>query len=606
MEWTWIRSRAQLQTLAAQSSYAKLLEELREHVDFWKAHFKDDPSQKTGWLHNYVCPTCGEKLLYNPQSDTEYLCPVCKEYVASTPLIKEAWIYLKRFEIENMLLEAAALYAVYGDPTDYDFVVRVVDFYAGHYAEFDEYGRYAGRGRIMGQSLDEAVWGVNVMRALMLIGFDGKSEQGRRFYKQLFLPMSRLVVAQSGAIHNIPLWHATCAFCAGIFFGDEWLVSHTLDGDLGLRNQILKGFTDDGIWYENSTGYHFYSAMASTNACLFARWTGRQDEFSELFARVIKAYTAVLRLRFRNGALPAFNDCNRDDSDHAIQNRLDLYTEAAHVFAGMPGAQAIADVVGQMEASPSLGTLLFETPQAAQAVQTSSSVHLAANCLATLRNESIEVFCKYGNLCRSHAHADSLEISIPPFSFDPGNPNYGSVLCSGFYRQTLAHSTFLIDGKSQSTIARGEATMSDDGRSITMEVKDAYPGVSARRTLLLDGCRITDTMQIECNAPHVIDWVFHSDGDAAYTGDITAATLPDQENGYAYLQNVRQASGDFRAAFVVGGKKLSLAFDALPKDASILLARSPGNPSSNLRHTTLVRAKNASFQLIATYEISQA
>lgn len=606
MEWSWLRSRPALEQEAKKPAYASLLQKYRVHVDYWEENFSESPAAVTGWLHFYVCPHCSQKLIYDPRKPYEHVCPLCGKAAPNTPEILGAWQYCRRYDIEMTLQEAAVLYCVEHQQKDYDFILRVVDDYARHYQEFDEHGQHAGRGRIMGQSLDEAVWAIYVMRALMMIGFDGKSEMGQRWLKTLFLPLSRLVAAQSNTIHNIPLWHEACAFCTGLFFGDLWLADRTYGGDLGLEAQILRGFTDDGIWHENSTGYHFYSVTAATYACLFARSAGMQERYPAIFARVVKAYTAPLALRFRSGELPAFNDCSKEDSDHAIETRLDLYIEAARIFDNIPGAEAIADVVGEFDSSGNPAMLLFPVSAARKAPMRFPSVNLSHNHLAMLRNDSYEVFCKYGNLGPSHAHADALEISLPPFSFDPGNPNYGSPLYRGWYTQTMAHNTFAINGASQNRVAAGTGHLTPDGLGFDMEIKGTYPGVSARRTLQLTEQGLADEMQVSCGEECVIDWFFHSDGDFTAAGDVIPASLPVGDGPYSYMTDVRQLVDPSEVHFALGKRTLTVRFEALPEQATVFVAHTPGNPAIHSRTTLMVRCTAGGALFRVAYRMDKA
>lgn len=605
MAWSWIRPKEEMLALAKEAAYAEILREKRAHVDYWKENFSDTPTQRTGWRHNYVCPQCAGYLDYSPDKPQEHTCPDCGITVENTPKVLEAWVYMRRFEIVNTLPEAALLYTLYGDETDRAFITRVIDFYAEHYVEFEEYGVYAGRGRIMGQSLDEAVWAVNAMKALLMIGYDGKSEEGQRWYKRLFLPIARLTVAQSSMIHNIPLWHAACAFAAGTFFDDMWLVDRTLDGELGLRNQILKGFTADGVWYENTVGYHHYSLMASTNVCLFARYAGLDEKCADLYARVVQAYTALVDLRFRDGTLPAFNDSSRIDSDQGLRGRTDMYLEAARLFADMPGVEAIDAVAGEYDVYGTLGAFLYGVPAQTTTLPAPGSVNLPHNCLAMLRNEDLEVFCKYGNLTTSHAHPDALEVCFPPFACDPGNPGYGSPFHNGWYKQTLSHSTFVIDGKSQKPDAYGQGALSADGKAFTCQVDDAYEGVSAKRELSVRENVLTDRMSITCDKPRQIDWVFHSEGEAVFEGKMEESKLPETENGYGYLSSVRRVEGAFSAKFTFGNQVLSLQYTSLPEGAAIYLAKSPGNPATSLRDTVIVRTLAPQAVIEASFTFTQ-
>lgn len=605
MPFTWIQSREELKAIAHDPLYAGVVQDMRAKVAYWQANFTDSPKQKCGWLHNYVCPVCTGYLHFDVDKPDVHACHACNVQVENTREVMEAWVYLKRFEIAQTLKDAAVLYRMDEKPEDLQFIERVVDFYAEHYVQFEEYGIYAGRGRIMGQSLCEAVWSVNVMKALLIAGFDGKSAQCQRWHHLLFLPIARLVVAQTSMIHNIPLWHAVAAFCAGVFFGDERLVRTTLGGDLGLTRQVTQGFTRDGIWFENSSGYHYYSMSAATGMCVFARWAGLEEQTGELLDRVIRAYTALPRLRFADGTLTAFNDSSRKEGRSGIVSQLDLYLEGARLFQGLKGADEIAALLADQDVAGTRGAFLYGIPAATRGEQPApASIHLAHNCVGVLRAEGIEAFVKYGNLSRSHAHPDALQFSLPGFSDDPGVPGYGSPFHRGWYTQTVAHNTFAVDGKSQRSDARGKGELTPDGRTFTMEVSDAYPGVAARRVLTAAGNTLTDRMTVTGDMEHTIDWVFHASGEAAFTGQLTEASLPEQDNGYNYLAHVQKVSGPFSARFLLNGKTLTLDLDELSADAAIYIAQSPDNPATLKRHTILVRTRAREMTVAARYSVT--
>lgn len=604
MAFDWIRPAGELRALAGTAEYRQTVQGMRARVDFWQAHFEDDPAQKCGWMHNYVCPACAGFLRFDERQPLVHACPACGTVAENTRDVLEAWVYQKRQRIAASLRDAAVLYRMYARAEDLAYILRVVEYYAAHYVEFEEYGEHAGRGRIMGQSLDEAVWAVNVLQALLTAGFDGRSAQGRRWHHLLFLPIARLVAAQTGMIHNIPLWHATAAFAAGVFFGDERLVRATLGGELGLTQQITRGFTADGLWFENSSGYHTYAMTAATAMCGFARWAGMETELAGLFGRVAAAYAALPRLMFRDGTLTAFNDAGRAEGGGWLRSALELYLEGARVLAGTPGAEAIAALLQGQDARGARAAFLFGAPaKAAPAAAETGSVHLPHNCVGVLRAGGVEAFFKYGNLHRSHAHPDALQICLPGFSEDLGVTGYGSPFHRGWFTQTLAHSTFVVDGRSQRFDARGTGALSPDGQALHMQVEDAYPGVAARRDLAARDGTLTDRMEIVCDQAHTLDWVFHCAGEAVFSGELTDDALPETDGGYGYLTHVRRAAGPFSARFTRDGRTLRLAFDELPDGTALYVAESPDNPANRTRHTLLVRTRARRAVIGARYTV---
>lgn len=601
MAWTWMRPGDELLALSKEPQYAGIVKDMTERVTYRMAHFDESAGQRSGWAHNYVCPQCGGVLLFELTQPQERRCSVCGAQAPDTRLIREAWMYFWRYTLAETLVDAAILYTMEPVEAYKEFILRVVQWYADHYHLFPEYGLYAGRGKVMGQSLDEAVWGLNLLKALLLVRFDGKSEQGQALHQQLFLPVARLVMAQTGMIHNIPLWHMAYAVSAGFFFDDATLLRQATRTPLGLVNQIMEGFTPDGIWFENATSYHYYALEAASNACLFARWAGHDEP--ELFARVANAYIAFAKLRFRDDTLPSFNDCSRLGPDKGLRGMLSGYLRAARLFADQPEASALLGAVSRYDADGTVGGFLYGGMTAQGDPPVYGTVFMPHNRLGMLRSDEMEVFFKYGNLHRSHAHPDGLEICIPPFSLDLGTSGYGSPYHSGWYTQTLAHNTFLVDGESQRFDAKGEADLSADGARLSMSIGDAYPDVDAQRELRLDRNRLEDRLQVSCKETRTIDWVFHAAGKAQSDGRLIPAELGNTGNGYDYLTDVQRVDGGSTFTFVLQGQKLTLSFEAVPDGATLYLAASPDNPADQQRHTVLLRAHAADMTVKAVYTL---
>ncbi len=600
MSWTGIRPAQELRALAKSDAYVKTVSKLRDNADYWVEHFEDSADIVSGWGHNYVCPKCAAHLKFDPEKPFVHVCTDCGTVAENTKEVLEAWTYYRRSAIGGALGDAALMYMIEGDVKYRRFVLDVIGFYADHYMAFDEHGKYAGRGKVMGQSLDEAVWGIQLLHALSRIGFDGLSEEGQRFHKKLFLPASRLCVAQSNVIHNIPLWHASFAAASGAFFGDERLLQQSIGGDLGAQNQVLMGFTPDGLWYENSTTYHFYSLEASTHLCFFLRAANK--DAPEIAERVIRGYTAPLALLFENGTMTAFNDGWKEAGESGLAKRASVYLRAARLFEGMDGADDIAAALDGLELEGTLGALLYGLPERKRAKKPLVSANLPNNCMAMLRGTGIEAFVKYGNLWQSHAHPDALEICIPPFAKDTGTTGYGSTLHREWYTKTASHATFVVDGQSQNRVARGTGEMTQDGKTLVCKVDNAYPGVSAVRRIEVEGCEIRDSMNMTADREHTMDWLFHGAGEFTVNGELLPAELPEKADGYAYFSPVREWRGErFSAVYRIGEEQLTVSLSGLESSARVFIAESPDNPGSEIRHSIIVRTQGARASVLAIY-----
>ncbi|GHV03987.1 hypothetical protein FACS189485_08420 [Spirochaetia bacterium] len=601
--WTWIRSADDLRRDMEKPEGAKAWAEIKTNADWWRANFRDSVENSSGWAHDFVCPACSAQLIFDRTAMTErFTCPDCGAKVESTRLLREAWVYWYRSFLADGLIDAAIVALVLNDSTYRSFIINTVMWYADHYTDFDEHGINAGRGKIMGQSLDEAVWGHNLMKALDISGFNPQSAEGQTMFRKLFLPMARLVQAQSHDIHNIPLWHVSYAAAVGIFFDDSRLYNQAMDGVLGVRNQILKGFTEDNFWHENSMGYHFYSLLAALY--LFAHMKEQKMDLEgeqKIFDRICKSYLSILQLAFRDEGLIGFNDGGK--ILHGIRNFQDRYIMAARIFPEAAAQFAQPCRSGLLEGNVRF-SWLYGNPAAADLSPVEyNTVHLPANCLAVLRTPEIEVFTKYGNICLSHAHPDALQICISPFALDPGSSWYGASLLK-WYRSTAAHNTFTVDGKNQNSGARGTAELTGTD-TLDMHINDAYEGVTAARKLYVSKNTLLDTFTYKSSASHVVDLFFHSTGDFECDGNLVPAEALGQEDGHKFLEDIRRWNGSaFRCTWTIGKKQLTFNFESLPKDAGVYVAKTPDNPSIYKRTTIIVRTSGMNAAITAKYTVS--
>jgi hypothetical protein len=606
MSWAGVREADELKADLRDSGYAEAWKALRENAEWWKANFKDSADAPSGWWHNYYCPSCAGELGFDRDRPGWYQCPACGAVAERTGALDEAWVYLYRYNLSEALIDAAVAYRLTGDTSFADFVRDTILWYAERYSRFDEHGAWAGRGKIQGQSLDEAVWGIHLLRALKICRLDPRSEEGHRMYRELFLPMARLVMAQSWGIHNIPLWHASFAAAAALFFEDKKLYQQSMGGDLGARRQVLEGFTAGGIWYENSTGYHYYSLEAAAYLAAFIKDAGLEGEEAEFMNRVRDAYLVFPRLSFRDGSLPCFNDSGK--SLKGVAERAAIYV-AARLFPESAG-ELFSIVAG--ERRNIRAQWLYGDP-GEPCEKPLKTEHFPANCVALLRSPGIEVFTKYGNLSPSHAHPDALEICIPPFALDPGTTGYGSPISRDWYRSTAAHCTFTVDGRNQHYTARASAELravADGSSSIRMEINDAYEGVRAIRGLKVAGNTLEDELELSSDEEHNYDWFFHGAGDFKAPGELVPGSINEAESGsppaYSYLKEGRVWTGR-RCSWELQGKRLELNLEEIPPGAAVYVFKTPDNPAVETRHTILVRLRcpgSQGFRVRARFTLS--
>ena len=603
MKQTYCNSAEEILHLAASNEvYAQALQKAKETDAFWRASFQDDAERLSGWFHNFVCPNCAMTFQqdYAWRPGRTFVCPNCGAEASGQDL-DEAWVYGYRYEAVLALTSSALVYRVYGDRGALDYIIRFLDFYADAYDSFPVHGAHAGKGKIMGQSLDEAVWAAAVMRALSVCGRENiPAEKLAAWRDKLFIPLAELVGRQANMIHNIPLWLQAARGLIALFYEDEALLDDALESEFGIRNQAKQGYTADGLWYELSLGYHYYATEALGEFVAAYACVRPQDELVGLLRR---AYQAPMKLSPDGWILPSINDMGCPTT---IAGRARAGTRACRVA---PSAELSYQLRRIMEREPerfiSAETLLYASAaeEEAAAYNPPDVCLFPATCLAVM-NKPMYALLKTGSLTKSHMHADALSVSIAPFSVDLGTPGYGHPMYGAYYRTSLCHNTILMDGRSQPFRPQNAALTAVHG-GVSGRVKDLFDGVGGARTLTDDGGALRDVMEISSEDAHQFDWIFHSAGAARLPDGGRPSALKGGEPSYDYLKDVMEydpAEG-FEAEFSLNGKTLTLR---LPPETTrmgrIYTALMPGSPANTYVTAVILRAEGTALRIEAVYE----
>ncbi len=585
-------------TLQKKGTLSAAIERAQTQAAHLRETFFDTPARVSGWAHDFACPVCTTTLKFdidmNYKENNDFVCPHCGK-ISSGQKLDEAWVYLYRFAIGERL-EDCAVSALAGDDASFDFIVKCVDFYAEHYDQFPVHGRAAGKGKIMGQCLDEAVLGIAFLKALRPFRDRISEATLARWYEKLFHPMCELLYPQTGFIHNIPTWLMCFIGMTGVFFhSDEWL-NKALSSEYGIRNQIGKGFTRDGVWRECSLGYHYYTLSALTDFYSFYAEENPADAAPETLE---KAFTAPLTLSYDGWTLPTLND------GWYPLHLSSLVVRAARIWDLPELDQQLETVLAHApEIRETAGYALFAKPESrAEACASAQSdvVVLPDTNLGVFRAPVFAIL-KSGVLERSHMHQDPLSVILPPFADDIGTPGYGHPMTSSWYRRGAAHCCVTVDGKTPEAVLKTHISLTDGRMKAEVEKGEWDDLTVAERTLFVRDGGLTDVSHFEAAAPHTFDWVFHSDGEC----ECGAKTLPAEPlgsaDGYEYLSDVREvlSDGEIEIHFRLNGKTLSLCIQPA-EGQRCFLCTSPGNPADHRRTTVLLRAHGARAEFRAHY-----
>jgi hypothetical protein len=355
-------------------------------------------------------------------------------------------------------------------------------------------------------------------------------------------------------IHNIQCWKNSAVGLAGLLMDDRALVDEALNGESGYYNQMAKGVTADGPWYEGAWGYHFYTLSAVLHLTEGAFHSGI-DLYGPECKRMFDAPIAMAMPDLR---LPAFNDSH----EVSVSGQALLYETA---FARYHDdryrvllAKSSRDSVSALLHGIPDVTLTKPLPAGSQNFLASGNAMLTAG-----QGQDAAWLClDYGPHGGGHGHPDKMGFVLyglgQVLAPDPGTANYGVPIQAGWYRTSIAHNTLTVDETSQKP-AEGncEAFVGQPGFSAVMaSAGNIYDGVTFRRTIaLLDNNLFVFIDQIKADQEHLFDLAYHNVGKfAAPAGE---AEEFGKKQGYSYLRDTKTltSSDGLQLTFTAGNDK---------------------------------------------------
>ena len=605
-DWQEIRQRAGLPT------FGPAMQRLREEVADFLAHPVAVPAEPGGYYHDYFCPAHGVQLRFDPAAPHRHICPV-----DNVPWQGERFDAAWRWFVNNRLAESAIrlalLWRLEGNPALLEPVIRTLTGYAEEYAAYQKVPRtVANPGVATYTTLDESVWVLPLAWAYEMVADVLSPSQQRLIQEQLFLPVAEhLIQHHFGGIHNFACWHNAAIGTLGVLLGRDDLIDFALHSDYGCDRQLEEGVLADGLWFEGSYSYHFYTLYALLALAKAMRHLPARDLRARPELRLM--LLAPIHSAYPDGSLPATNDCwyftsTVADCCHGVPPAPAFY-EIGYDWYDEPAFGQVLARAYQQSARDSLDALLFGRAELPSAESASlPSTLLPASGYAILRAaaappEQRYLLLKYGPHGGGHGHPDKLNLLLyangQRFSPDLGTPGYGLDLFESWYRQTASHNTVTVDGQSQPE-ARGELRFfQGDG---DFQVADAtvgwageeagvYAGVSMRRVVLARPNYFLDLFLVEAPESRRFDWLYRNVGSlhtalplAEYPG------IGGEGQGYQHIGAAQRAAS--RAAWqaewqvVTGGLAL---FAPAASDGEVLTGVTPGNPPTDQAMTLIQR-----------------
>ena len=513
-----------LKTRIALAPFKDAFAQLKSRVDASLNEKLELPPRGANWFHWYICPTHGNRLKTGRQLSKwtwEHICPVGNHTVASDPSKVETdydgcCIQGSHNQLSYLVRDAGLLYQVTGDKRYLEKSRSILLAYAEKYLDYPLHTTRGepkiGGGRTGSQTLDESTWLIPVAQGADLIWNDLPQNDRDLIAEKLLLPAARdVILPHRMGIHNIQCWKNSAVGLVGLLLNDKNLITSAIDDPAaGFRAQIEKGVQDDGLWWENAWGYHFYTLSA-----LWPLTEAARNHGIDLYSPRLKLmFDAPLKFAMPDGALPDFGDSGSVN----IRSQGGLYELAYARYKDRAYFSVLRE--GPRTDNLALYYGLFLIPAAPTTAPKSGNYPTSGYAILTQHpfQQQSWLCLKYGLHGGGHGHPDKLSFIYYTdgriLAPDAGITSYGSPLHSSWFRTTLAHNTLTVDEQNQKATT-GKCIAFGTQKGIDYVVADAgsiYDGVTFIRTAAMFNNSVLFIDHVHVDKPRQLDLAYHQRG----------------------------------------------------------------------------------------------
>ena len=507
-----------------------------------------------GGQHNqwYQCDQC--EIALRTIDATHHKCPRCEKVYSGAPYDDVIFSRQHGRNLQQMLTAAWA-YAIAGDERFAQYAAGVLLGYAERYTQYpyhsasretqSSWGRKAG-GHLYEQTLTEAsALARSIAPAYDLIA-GSKSlspAQHEKIRTGLLLPMLQNLYRNKAGKSNWQTWHNAAMIWGGALVNDPaWIRKAIDDPDNGFYRQMDISVSKEGMWYENSWGYHFYTLRALVEMAETSRRLGLDLWSHERFARM---FTLPIQYTMARGMLPRFGD----DVNSSVNRLGALYEPAYHAYRDPQMLALLDDEPGFQSILLGRDTAVrAEIPQL-KSVAFEGAGHAILRGSGAGRLTAALTFGPYGGF---HGHYDKLSVVFfghdQELGVDPGRARsqaYRLPIHRNWYKATLSHNTVLVDGKSQAPAAGALDLFeqASDYTAVAARCDEAYAGVQHKRWLVMTADYLLVFDELHADADHRFEWLYHNRGDEILCDVAQEHIDPrDRFDGGEYLQNARRGT----------------------------------------------------------------
>jgi len=575
-----------------------------------------------GGQHNqwYQCDSC--QIGLRTIDAHHHKCPSCGRVYSGFPYDN---VLYNRHHGRNLrnAEDAAWAWAVTGSRQYAGFAAAVLTGYAERYLVYPmvsasvndntidiasgKQGKYRSAGHMQSQTLDEANSMIPAVISYDLIR-DYLSEPQRQKIEEGFIrPMAECINVYKAGRSNWQTWHNAALLYAGAVLGDGEMIRQAfLDDKNGFTFQMKTSVLQEGMWYENSWGYHYYTLSAMTHIAEGARRLGI-DIYSHPMLR--KMYLIPFDYLMSDGSLPRFGDAVQDSP---LKNGINEKAWAAYKDDRLLAALSSELSWDAIVFGRDLNKLSPPVLPASKLLPGAGHAILATNGPGKLT--AALTFGPYGGF---HGHFDKLSFVFfgygEELGVDPGraaSQAYRLPVHRDWYKSGTGHNIVLVDGLSQKE-SEGKclAFISNDScTAIAADAGPAFTGVSHIRFMLLVNryLLVIDELKNNDGEEHIYDWLYHNKGkDIECFLPKSEMILEKKPAGYGYLNNITaHICSDiqtFHSNFA--GEKVSVHLVvAGEKGDDIFTATGPFTSTEDRVPVIIVRRKGRTVRFVSVLE----
>ncbi|HRX43277.1 MAG TPA: heparinase II/III family protein [Clostridia bacterium] len=604
IDWKNVEEKIKTQTWARD-----IYEKMQADANAFIENYHDDASRTAGWGHNYHCDKCAGMLIFDVNSPNAHKCSVCG--MVNTGSKKDnAWTASYRGRTFGTIYNCGILYRLEKDEKYPGFAGKALDFFADNYDSFTaESPAKRFEGKLTGINLSDAVNIIQCLLGMDMMRECFSKEDLQRWHEKLFTPQAEMYDQFSNKIYNIPAWMKAAEGMVGLFFDDREIIERAVYSRFGLLDQMRRGVTKEGMWFEYSPHYHYYCADPITFFMYMAKeYELDIPETEELFNYLERLYMYPIENMFSNGYLP-----NPGDGWPAIHvNKYKRQLEYAAVILDNEYLRQLLGTFYRAGEASVPERLLFNPGYPYKGLPSFGSQNNEDSFNAILKNGITEVFIKTGIKTISHAHPDVMTIEMAFYgdlvSYDLGSNGYSTRIFQEWQHKTLAHNTVILDKMDQKYEPVGEGIWPEgiveyyDPERIRAKSKNVYECCDYTRDIRIDENVVYDEFLVQGVEEYNIEWLFYCTGEIVCKYETKPVDSLGDSEGYQHLFDVRTFSGDsdWTIDFELMDKTVTLDFKGA-EGTEVFLVNSYTKDFNSTRPGVIVRRRGSKTTFNAKY-----